>query len=52
MLEELNASLPNDARISLQFSNGWVDSFKKRNKFKYYRVHGEDVDTDEQVVQD
>ena len=36
-----NVLLPGDAKISLQFSHGWLDRFQKHHNVKLRRVHGE-----------
>ena len=45
--QEVNESLPGNKRISLNFGNSWLHSFKRRNGFKRYPSHGESADADE-----
>lgn len=35
----------------MKFSNGWLQKFRNRSKFKRYIVQGESVDTDAAVVE-
>ncbi len=46
----MNYRLPHENQLHLRFSNGWLYKFKKRNKFKMYRSHGEDGDADEAAI--
>lgn len=39
--EEINRTIPERERTGLRFSNGRLAFFKKRNKFKTYKSHGE-----------
>ena len=42
----LNDTLPLSQRTYLKFSRGWLARFKKRNRFRRYRSHGESADVD------
>ena len=42
--QEVTESLPENKRISLNFGNSWLHSFKKRNGSKRYPSHGESAD--------
>ncbi len=41
ILETINSSKSESEQIHMQFSNGWLHSFKNRNHFKKHRTHGE-----------
>ncbi len=46
VLQDLNSKTTTDKQISMTFSNGWIESFKKRNKFRCFKSHGEEGDAD------
>ena len=48
---ELNLSVPSASCTNLDFSNGWLFKFKRRNQFKSYRCHGEEGAVDEEAIQ-
>ena len=35
-----------ERRWGTNFSNGWLDGFKKRNSFKGHKYHGDSADAD------
>lgn len=41
-----NEPLSSDAKISIQFSDGWLEKFKKRWKLNSYKLHGDAGDVD------
>ena len=43
--------MPSESRTNLDFSNGWLFKFKRRNHFKSYRCHGEEGAVDEEAIQ-
>ena len=47
----INETLRTDEELTLQFSNGWLESFKRRNIFKNYKCHSEDGDADETAIE-
>lgn len=49
--QSINESVSLDNQSTLTFSNGWIQKFKKRNRFKMYRSHGVDGDADESAIQ-
>ena len=50
LLVSVNQNLTEEQRISLCFSNGWLDRFKKRNGFKSFMSHGESADAYEFAI--
>lgn len=55
LLKTLNEKLPEEKRVTLKFSNGWVSRFKKRHSFGRWSTHSEnDVTpaTNSEVVAD
>ena len=50
LLSSANWNLSEEQRKSLSFSNGWLDRFKKRNRFKSFMSHGEYADADESAI--
>ena len=46
ILKDFYKYLPNGRIIQLIFSNGWFGSFKKKNKFKSWKRHGESGESD------
>ena len=50
LLLPVTQNLTEEQRISLCFSNGWLDRFKRRNGFKPFMSHGEGADTDESAI--
>lgn len=51
LLKDANALLPPDAQISVTFSNGWMERFKKRYGLKFRRVHGEAMSADKRAIE-
>lgn len=47
----LNSDLPTEAQTHLNFNNGWLALFKKRNGFLSLSSHGESVNRDEEVIE-
>lgn len=47
---EANKHLPDGEKLSLAFSRGWLDRFKKRYRLTFRRVHGESLDADENAI--
>ncbi len=45
-MEKHNSRTTPDKQISITFSNGWIESFKKRNEFRCFKRHGEEGDAD------
>ena len=45
-----NSRLREELIISLSFSNGRLDRFKKRKVFKSFMCHGEDAGADESAI--
>lgn len=45
-----NEKIPAEHRISLQFSEGWLDKFKHRWNLRVFKSHGESGDADADAV--
>ena len=50
LLSSANQSKIGEHRTSLSFSNGWLDRFKKRSRFRSFMSHGEGADADESAI--
>lgn len=50
MLRMANAHLPEEEQIKLNFSNGWIERFKKRHNIRFRRVHGEAKSADDSAI--
>ena len=50
ILADLNKDLPDSRKIKQMFSNGWFESFKKRNMFKCFNRYDESGDVDTTAV--
>lgn len=48
--EKANDRLPADKRIITQFSDGWLEKFKKKWNLKAYKLHSEAGDIDSESV--
>lgn len=46
LLNDSNALLHENGKISIDFSNGWIERFTKRYELKFRRVHREAVNAD------
>ncbi|SPO27760.1 related to transposases [Ustilago trichophora] len=46
----LNTSLPEDKKLSLKFSNGWLQKFSNRNSLSQHKLHGEAGSVDQQFL--
>ncbi len=44
ILCEISGNIPNDERLNMKFSKGWLYKFKKRNGFKRYYCFSESAD--------
>lgn len=47
---EENKHLPDGEILSLAFSCGWLDRFKKRYRLTFRRVRGESLDADQNAI--
>ena len=50
LLFSVNQNLTGEQGISLCFSNGWLNRFKKRNGFKSFMSYGEGADADKSAI--
>ena len=50
LLNDANELLPETQKISIKFSNGWMERFKKRFGLKFQRVHGEALSADQAAI--
>ena len=46
----LNSSLPEDQKLALKFSNGWLQRFNNRHSFSQQTAHGESGSVDQQAL--
>jgi len=52
LLALANAQLPDDRKISVKFSNGWIARFKKRHGIRFRRMHGEERSADNEAIKE
>lgn len=50
MLNEANRHLPDGENLTLKFSNGWMQRFKKRHQIRFRRVYGEANSADTEAI--
>lgn len=50
MMNEANKLLGADEQLSLKFSKGWIERFKKRYGMRFRRVHGEAMSVDNVAI--
>ncbi|KAI0998325.1 hypothetical protein K3495_g9873 [Podosphaera aphanis] len=49
--DELHARLPIDKQLSIEYSNGWLQSFCTRHHLKMHRQHGESGSVNTELVE-
>lgn len=50
LLHQANLHLRDDEKLSIQFSKGWMERFKKRHNLRFRRVHGEEKSADTDAI--
>eukprot|EP00171_Calliarthron_tuberculosum_P003120 IDg3120t1 len=50
LLERVNENMPPNDKVTLMFSNGWLQGFQCRNNFKSHKSHGEAGDADDAAI--
>lgn len=52
LLSLANEHRPDDQKLTVQFSNGWMERFKKRRGLRFRNVHGEGNSEDAKAIRD
>ena len=52
LLDHANMHLSEDEKLSMKFSKGWLERFKKRHSLRFRRVHGEAQSADTDAIRD